>query len=379
MAESSYIWDNNATGDASPHSEAQTAAFFGAAYVERSANAGVVGGMLSELRPSAIAGNTQVRIEPGWGISDGHPYKNDANRDFTPASTGGAGTTGRRIVLRAGWSGQTVRLVEISSTAGTAAIPPLTQTAGTTYDKPICSYTVDNAGAIAAFTDNREFCGSSEPLTGFRTQARRGRRLVALLSGTASPEAEGAIVGAIGVAVYGSITPPYPTHVNGEPVTRQTLSGISTCGVGAWNCTPVIAPNKNPRMLIRVTPPASPSGALTRWIAGFTSGVPTSTTDGAYLRVVTTGNLFFVTRQGGAETAFDLGARPTAPTSYEIETEDLGVTWVLRNGLTGAVLATHTSNVPTAGTALSYFAGFTLSGAVAHQQDIAYLQVEGTF
>lgn len=152
MTEKSFVWPSDGTGDGAPVSVADSGelmeVFLGAA----EAGEGVVPRILGELAPSAIAGNTQVRIAPGWGIGvGGHPYRNDANRDITPV-TPTTGTTGRRIVLRTDELAQTVRLVEVSSPDGTSAIPSLTAD-----DRPICSFTVTTGGTVGSFLDERQF------------------------------------------------------------------------------------------------------------------------------------------------------------------------------------------------------------------------------
>lgn len=150
-----------------------------------------------------------------------------------------------------------------------------------------------------------------------------------------------------------------------------SIGSVSTGAV----VIPTTAPNKNPRMLIRWFPGAS-SANLTTSIAGFVAnGAITATVNGAYLRASTTGNLFFVTRQG-TETTTDLGARPTTPTSYEIETVDSGVTWTCRNTTTGTVVATHTLTVPTATTALGHVVG-GVTGATVAAANVTYVYVEG--
>lgn len=159
MAESSLLWDSGGGGDASPHSESVTAAFFNAVMGGTAANAGVLPGRLNELEPTVTGGNTTVTVDTGWGICDGHPYLRDASAAVTP-TTPAVGTTGRRLVLRADWSAQTVRLTEISSADGTAAIPAMTQTSGTTYDIPICQYTVTTGGVVGAFQDDRVWAGA---------------------------------------------------------------------------------------------------------------------------------------------------------------------------------------------------------------------------
>lgn len=100
------------------------------------------------------------------------------------------------------------------------------------------------------------------------------------------------------------------------------------------------------------------------------------TASGAYLRVNTTGNLFFVTRQGASETTTDLGARPSTLTSYEIETTDSGVTWTCRNVTTAAVVATHTTNVPTAASGLGYVVGGRSASGDLVVNNVNYCEVD---
>ena len=133
-------------------------------------------------------------------------------------------------------------------------------------------------------------------------------------------------------------------------------------------------PNLNPRMLLRVQHPAA-SANVTGWWAGFFDAILATTANGALLRITTTGNVFFVTRQGGVETTTDLGVLSrTAVLGYEIETADAGVTWVCRNQA-GTVLATHTTNVPTATVALFFGSGGAIATATI-PFGIAYMRVE---
>lgn len=138
-----------------------------------------------------------------------------------------------------------------------------------------------------------------------------------------------------------------------------------------------IRPDKNPRMLVRWFPGTSNANLTTTW-CGFMAGgaAPSATADGAYLRANTTGNLYFVTRQSASETTTDLGARPTTPTSYEIYTEDAGVTWKCRNDTTGAEVASHTTDVPTATTAIAYGLGGISATGTLPAAFLVYMRVE---
>ncbi len=136
------------------------------------------------------------------------------------------------------------------------------------------------------------------------------------------------------------------------------------------------SPAHSPRMLLRIVFPAA-SANVTRLEAGFCDA-DSLTANGAYLRIATTGDVFFVTRQGGSETAVDLGVLSrTVVLGFEIETPDAGVTWICRNQA-GTVLATNTTNVPTAASALGYGVAATI-GTGQTPWKIASMHVEASF
>lgn len=123
---------------------------------------------------------------------------------------------------------------------------------------------------------------------------------------------------------------------------HQGSNGSGVTAAGA------VAPNRSPWMRLKMNPTAGGSASLNTRIFGFFDSVGSGAVpNGAYLRRNTTGNLFFVTRQGGAETTTDLGAQTNAQRWYDIYTPDAGVTWKCYDH-TGAAVATHTTNVPTA-------------------------------
>ena len=166
--------------------------------------------------------------------------------------------------------------------------------------------------------------------------------------------------------------------INGNNAGASHFFGSTDPG-SSIQTTLVTKPANNPRMLLRWLPGAAHAN-MTTIVAGFFQGTITSTIGGAYLRANTTGNLFFVTRQGGAETTTDLGARPSVLTSYEIYTEDAGVTWICRNDTTDAVVATHTGDVPTAATNVGYGAGVIISAQiVAAILNLGYMRVDASY
>ena len=165
------------------------------------------------------------------------------------------------------------------------------------------------------------------------------------------------------------------TNITGEPVAQITGSGTFLI-LNASGGTAVLSPSHSPRMLFRTQLPAA-SANVTSFQKGFFDTY-SATATGAYIRIVTTGNTFFVTRQGASETATDLGVLSrTTVLGFEIESTDAGVTWVCRNQA-GTVLATHTTNVPTAATGINFgYAAQIATAGVTHS--LVYMLVEGTF
>lgn len=240
MAETSLIWDSGAGGDASPHSEADTAALF-AALVRGS---GVINGYLNSLEPTVSGSN--VLVNTGWAMVDGHPYRNSASKS-TAITVPAIGTTGHRLVLRANWAAQTVRITDIASADGTATIPAATQTPGTTYDVTLATFTITTLGAIT-LTDAREFAAGSGAhrlvgsslaevattstvlvdlidITGLNIPVTSGVRIVGQFSRTGGA---GAQVGALGFEVNGTAisTPSATTGIAFTSANNQAEDGI---------------------------------------------------------------------------------------------------------------------------------------------------------
>ncbi len=154
MAESSIFWTTGSTGDgASPYTQAQIFAWLLRTFVNAPATEGILKGYANELAPSGTA--SPVAIATGAAMVYGIPYENTAVVNVA-VPTPVIGTTGRRIVLRASWAAQTVRVVLLSSSDGVAAIPAATQTPGTTYDHTLATLTITTGGVIT-LTDTRGY------------------------------------------------------------------------------------------------------------------------------------------------------------------------------------------------------------------------------
>lgn len=352
MAETSMLWDSGAGGDASPHSESLTAALFAALAGVGGVNEGVLARVLNALAPSVSGAN--ILVNSGWAVVDGHPYRNDASKSITPV-TPSAGTTGRRVVLRCSWSAQTVRLVEISNTDGTSAIPAPTQVSGTTYEIPICSYTVTTGGVIGAFLDTRKFAFPISYADLVRGSLDAPRVLIGHMIGGQQSTTTGSAIG-MGLSLAGS-TPNLAALANSR--SRFSAGSASNATYVSTGAVASVAPNRSPRMICRATPQQTDAN-LAYWLMGFVNNVSTSSPNGAYFRRSGTGNVFAVTDQGG-ETTTDLGAlSDTTLRTWELYTPDDGVTWVF--AINGAVAAVHTTGVPTASTQNQPVAGLTAAG-----------------
>ena len=115
---------------------------------------GVVPGYLNQLAITDV-GDRNLQIDSGGAIVAGFPYFNVGAGNLTLTHPT-VDITGWRIVLRADWAAQTVRLALLQSADGVAAIPALTQTDGTTYEISFAYGTI-TTGDVVAITDDRDF------------------------------------------------------------------------------------------------------------------------------------------------------------------------------------------------------------------------------
>ena len=93
---------------------------------------GVAPGYKNELAGSVGGANT-YNINTGGAMVDGKPYHNTATVGVNiPSAVGGGNTRIDRIVLRADWTAQTVRITRIAGTdEASPTAPAITQTPGT--------------------------------------------------------------------------------------------------------------------------------------------------------------------------------------------------------------------------------------------------------
>lgn len=155
MAENSILWTTGSTGDgASAYTQAKTTKFFRDFFIsDNYASEGVLVGNLNEL---VVTGTSSpVAVGTGAACVYGFPYENTASVNVA-IPTPSIGTTGHRIVLRANYAAQTIRITLISSADGVASIPALTQIANTTWDISLATLTI-TVGGVITVTDARSY------------------------------------------------------------------------------------------------------------------------------------------------------------------------------------------------------------------------------
>lgn len=150
MAEFSMLWETvTATGDGANEYSEDNAAFFFKDFTNAvPASMGVLSGIDNEL---VVTGSTSpLSVDTGKASVYQFRYQNTAIASIGVA-TPLIGDTGGRIILRADWALNTVRLYSKMNTDGNAAIPALTQVAGTTWEISLCSFVIATTGTI--YTD----------------------------------------------------------------------------------------------------------------------------------------------------------------------------------------------------------------------------------
>jgi hypothetical protein len=149
LAEQSFWFTTNGTGDGSATGYTQVdLSVIGRVLAACHGFEGVAPRYLNACAPSSTGANN-CRIASGGAMVDGKPYNNTDNVDVTIPSATAGNTRIDRVVLRADWSAQTVRVTRIAGVdSGSPSAPAIVQTSGTTYDITLARVTVTDAGAI---------------------------------------------------------------------------------------------------------------------------------------------------------------------------------------------------------------------------------------
>lgn len=153
MAQDSWLWTTGATGDgAAAYTQAKVILWQRQTFIGAD-NEGVLKDYLNELVTTGAT--SPVATNTGGAYVHGFPYNNSASVD-TAISTPSSNTRIDRLVLRANWSAQTVRITRIAGTEGTGNPPSIVQIDGTTWDIPLYQVSITTGGNIT-LTDEREF------------------------------------------------------------------------------------------------------------------------------------------------------------------------------------------------------------------------------
>ena len=154
MAEDSFPWDGYSTGDCGPYSADSWDDLYRYLFTQdQQATQGPLKGVDDEL---AVSGTSSpVSVAAGAAVVNGKFYKNTAAANVVVPTPSGA-TRIDRIVLRADYSAQTVRMARLAGSEGGAA-PALTQNDGVMWEISLAQVSITTAGVITV-TDERDFC-----------------------------------------------------------------------------------------------------------------------------------------------------------------------------------------------------------------------------
>ena len=341
MAEISRPWNGIVTGDSGPYSDDQWSDLYKTMTAPTIANQGIFLSQLNELDLTGLP-VTPVNIDTGRALVNGIWYESDAAVSVA-IPTPGANPRVDRLVLRADWALQTVRVFRIAGAEAAAPVPPaIVQVDGVTWDLPLWQVHVTVGGVISYFRDERTFIGQYEP-------GAISDDHVYIDDDFYWPDA----VPAATIAT----TSFYPWRafiagnyiVTAMPAFGRGAFTLENTGAGAGDVSvqqPEHRPDlMNARLRIRSKAP-NVAVSLDReigWVSGTANPVPA---DGIWFRADGTGaaNWFAVCRAGGVETAVDTGQAPDDVwRKFEIRVRAQQVVTFL---IDDAVVATIQANIP---------------------------------
>lgn len=232
MTEKSYLFSTNGTGDgASPYTQLEWSTIVNV--LTASAGGGYEGVLPNyDLQMEGfVVGVNSVGIAMGAAIVDGKVYTTTVGSVVVtiPSAVGVGNTRIDRIVLRANWTAQTVRITRIAGTDDVSPTPPaITQISGTTYDIYLYQVLVDTGGNLT-LTDERSFINVLRRQGGGTTDWST--------AGTTNyiPDATKMEAGCVtwtgGAAATGSVTITFPKAFSDKPLIYVTAAAISDAGV----------------------------------------------------------------------------------------------------------------------------------------------------
>lgn len=151
-AQKSICWTTGATGDgATAYTQAEVIRWQRQTFIS-TGNEGIAKGYLGVLIVTGTS--SPVAVNTGAAYVRGFPFWNTASVNVAIPTPSG-NTRIDRVVLRASWAAQTVRITRIAGTEGSGTPPALVQTDGTTWDVPLAQCSITTGGVITV-TDERE-------------------------------------------------------------------------------------------------------------------------------------------------------------------------------------------------------------------------------
>ncbi len=344
MTEISRPWSGIVTGDAGPYSDDQWTDVWKTLLAHVEASQGVFRDQLGELDLSSIT-PSPISIAAGRALVNGIWYESDAAETIA-IPTPGANPRIDRIVLRADWTLQTVRLFRIAGAEAASPVPPaLVQNDGVTWDLPLWQVRITTGGVITFNRDEREFIGQYVPseVSATHTYLREDWYLPGPLT-----LSNGSVINSFVVLEDGSRGAVDETILAGFGSGGISFSHNGTgtggeAGVVSISYKPDII---NARLRVRLRNPNT-DAVLDRFIGfGNVSGDITPV-DGVFFRADGNGgvtNWEAVCRAGGVETPFDTGqAVDDVWRVFEIRQHGTDVVTFL---IDGVVVATIQSDIP---------------------------------
>jgi len=156
MTERSLFWDGIALGDCGPYTTTHLHDQFFRCILNGTGNRGVVRGWQGELEVSGAS--SPVSVATGGAVVYGSLFNSDTATSVNIPTPATGLSRYDRIVVRRDWATYTTRIARRAGLPAVApAIPALVQTSGATWEIPLATILVDDAGTLA-LTDTREFC-----------------------------------------------------------------------------------------------------------------------------------------------------------------------------------------------------------------------------
>lgn len=372
MAEISRPWSGIVTGDAGPYSDDQWTDAWKTLLAPVIASQGVFRDQLNDLIVSLPLTPSPITLQTGRALVNGIWYESNTNVNVaipTPA----ANPRVDRIVLRADWALQTVRITRIAGAEAASPVPPaLVQIDGTTWDLPLWQIRITVAAATSVERDEREFIGQYVP-TGI-TQERVYLEEEFFLASTAMVDGE--FINSSEVIIIGDWT------VNVFPAFGRGAATLRAVTPGAGSAVDIRCRDHRPELtsahlLMRAKQPNT-DAALDRVLGFLDSAVSLTPTNGVFFRADGVGNWFAVTRAAGVETATDTGqALDDVWRKFEIrQTEDDVVVFLIDD----VVVANHTTDIPAADLMLRqaiFDDGSGAAGGATDYMNVDYYRLTG--